>query len=385
VTIWGRLRHNSTGCSVAPVTAGPRTPNHLAEADRVQAKIILESQARCAAQPAQPWRCNRHTVATAAVPGTLETEEGHDQVLISLDPEFTPAAPVGHDLGSAFGNLNRAGILCLNFPPGHPAIRAPRTGKCGRTRSLRCSLAVQTANREKGRPGFSSTPASATAVRRVANPLSVGYIGRDSLPCSGPDRFPLGHGVSNVGWGETGTRNHRSRPGESPLRGLADHPRPLSRLRGLAAGARRPDHLWPGPSSRNRALVPPTVAPLGPCPRPPVRLTPDAETAPPKSWPSAGDWEAAVHRAGVNLLWRWAIRSSPASSVNETSPQDRPSTMWGRCSGNAERPCKARRRRPYRRTRRQAGPDNRAAWPPQNAARDLVTALKGGATRPRLP
>src|SRR5258706_13526754 len=56
--------------------------------------------------------------AATATPGTLEINEGHDRVLLRLDSELNPAAPVGHDLGAAFSNLVEQ-AFAATFP-GHP-------------------------------------------------------------------------------------------------------------------------------------------------------------------------------------------------------------------------------------------------------------------------
>ena len=56
--------------------------------------------------------------AAAPTPGTLAEDGAHDRVLVSLDPSFSPAAPVGADLAAAFGNLIDQAFSATY--PGHP-------------------------------------------------------------------------------------------------------------------------------------------------------------------------------------------------------------------------------------------------------------------------
>jgi len=91
--------------------------DHLSEVDRVQARAILESQ-RNALREGLRRAIQEAYGASPASPGTLIEDPSHDRVLISLDRGFSPAAPVGADLGAAFGNLIDQAYSSTY--PGHP-------------------------------------------------------------------------------------------------------------------------------------------------------------------------------------------------------------------------------------------------------------------------
>src|SRR5699024_1937643 len=76
----------------------------LAPADRSQARIILENQ-RDALRDILRGAVQEAYGAARVTPGNLDVDEAHDRVLISLTQEFSPQAPVGHDLEAAFTNL----------------------------------------------------------------------------------------------------------------------------------------------------------------------------------------------------------------------------------------------------------------------------------------
>jgi uncharacterized protein DUF6079 len=157
--------------------------NHLAEADRVQARIILETQRDALRQRLRQAIQEAYGAATPT-PGTLETVEGHDRVLFSLNPEFNPTAPIGHDLASAFSDLIDKAFVAVF--PGHPRFE-PEDREV-RTNELTAVLqAVEAARQDPDGRVFIDS-AKREAVRRVGNPLGVGHMGETHF-LFGADRF----------------------------------------------------------------------------------------------------------------------------------------------------------------------------------------------------
>ena len=97
--------------------------DHLSEVDRAQARAILEIQ-RTALREGLRRAMQESYGAAAPTPGTLAEDAAHDRVLVSLDPGFSPAAPVGADLGAAFGNLADQAFSATY--PGHPRFEPAR-------------------------------------------------------------------------------------------------------------------------------------------------------------------------------------------------------------------------------------------------------------------
>lgn len=157
--------------------------NHLAEVDRVQARIILETQ-----RESLRGRI-RHAIqeaygAAAATPGTLRPQQGHDAVLHSLHREFRPSAPVGIDLDAAFRNLIDQSFTAIF--PGHPLFEPddrPVTPS-----ELKAVLAAVEAARQDPDGRAFVEPNRREAIRRVANPLGVGHMGETHF-LFGSDRF----------------------------------------------------------------------------------------------------------------------------------------------------------------------------------------------------
>ena len=98
--------------------------NDLPVADRAQARSILENQ-RDALRERLRRVIQEAYGAAKPTPGNLDLDEGHDRVLRSLNPEFNPQAPVGHDLAAAFSNLVDQ-VFTTSFP-GSPEVRARAT------------------------------------------------------------------------------------------------------------------------------------------------------------------------------------------------------------------------------------------------------------------
>ncbi|MFJ5594782.1 hypothetical protein ACIQCG_34210 [Streptomyces noursei] len=337
--------------------------NHLAEADRVQAKIILESQ-RDALRNRVSRALQQAYGASAAIPGTLEAEEGHDRVLLSLDPEFTPAAPVGHDLGAAFGNLIEQAFTATF--PGHPRFE-PEDREVRANEITAVLNAVQSANREKDGRAFVETR-QRDAVRRVANPLSVGHMGETHF-LFGPERFrwamEFERAMGRDGLATTDPVQVKS------LRGWISALEPAMGLRPeladliICAWAVQQNRAW---YRHGGPLVPAPV---------PGALTPDAELRPEKL-PSAGDWEAAVLRAGV-IFKAVGNPFLTGSSVNELAQAVLDEV--GECAAQASDLVK-HVEGAYRRLGITAADTGRLAT--ATASRDFVTALKRAPDRVAL-
>lgn len=155
----------------------------LAPEDRSQAKIILENQ-RDALRERMRGAVQEAYGAARPTTGNLDLDEAHERVLISLTHEFTPQAPVGHDLEAAFTNLVDQ-VFSAAFP-GHPKFE-PEDMEV-KPRELNAVLdAVDEAQQDPDGRVFVD-PARRDSVRRVANELGVGYMGETHF-LFGADRF----------------------------------------------------------------------------------------------------------------------------------------------------------------------------------------------------
>jgi hypothetical protein len=156
--------------------------DHLPEADRAQARAILESQAtglrerlRRALQEAYG--------AASPTPGTLVIDDAHDRVFASLDRSFTPAPPVGIDLAAAFTHLVDQAFS--SSYPAHPQFEQPDVAVTKRDLAAVCSHVERATADSEGRVPLEG---DAKAVRRVANALKVG-VATETHFVFGDDRF----------------------------------------------------------------------------------------------------------------------------------------------------------------------------------------------------
>ena len=142
--------------------------DHLSEVDRAQARAILESQ-RTRLREGLRRAVQESYGAAAPTPGTLIEDAAHDRVLVSLDPGFSPAAPVGADLGAAFGNLVDQAFSATY--PGHPRFEPADIEVTVRDLAAVYTHVERAVADQDGRVRLEGDIA---AVRRVANPLQVG-------------------------------------------------------------------------------------------------------------------------------------------------------------------------------------------------------------------
>lgn len=145
--------------------------DHLSEVDRVQARAILETQ-RSALREGLRRAVQEAYGAAAPTAGTVIDDPAHDRVLESLDRGFTPAHPVGADLGAAFGNLIDQAFSSTY--PGHPRFEPAGTEITVRELAAVYGHIERAVGDHDGRVRLE---ADGAAVRRIANALHVGRAG----------------------------------------------------------------------------------------------------------------------------------------------------------------------------------------------------------------
>lgn len=260
--------------------------NDLPVADRAQARSILENQ-RDALRERMRRVIQEAYGAAKPTPGNLDLDEGHDRVLRSLNPEFNPQAPVGHDLAAAFSNLVDQ-VFTTSFP-GHPKFE-PAESEVKGSELQRVLEVVQEAHQDPDGRVFVE-PAKREVLRRIANPLGVGHMGETHY-LFGPDRFPWSMkfarkmGAAGVDLKDPVTVGDLRRwiREEQPPSGLRSEVSDLV----VSAWAVEQGRAW----YRHGA-------PLVPAPKP-GQLTDEIELRP-EPLPSTGEWQRAVTRAATLL------------------------------------------------------------------------------------
>jgi hypothetical protein len=256
--------------------------NHLAEVDRVQAKIILETQ-RDSLRERMRQAVQEAYGAAAETPGTLDRQPGHDRVLFSLHPELNPTAPIGHDLAAAFGNLVEQAFTATF--PGHPRFE-PEEREVRSPELVSVLNAVESARQDPDGRAFVD-PGRRESVRRVANPLGVGHMGETHF-LFGQDRFRWDMLMSTA----------MGRDGLAPNEALD-----VKRMRGWIAAVSPPAGLRPDVSDliicawavlHTRAWYRSGGSIAAPAPG---ALTGDMELRP-EPLPDPDNWRLAVERAG---------------------------------------------------------------------------------------
>jgi hypothetical protein len=260
--------------------------NDLPVADRPQARSILENQ-RDALRERLRRVIQEAYGAARPTPGNLDRDEAHDRVLRSLNPEFNPQAPVGHDLAAAFSNLVDQ-VFTTSFP-GHPKFE-PADSEVKTNDLQRVLEAVQEAHQDPDGRVFVE-PAKRETLRRIANPLGVGHMGETHY-LFGADRFPWSMkfaramGSAEIGMNDSvtvGTLRRWIREDQS-VSGLRPEVADLV----ISAWAVDQGRAWYRHGSA-----------LTPAPRP-GQLTDEVELRP-EPLPSTEDWQAAVRRAATLL------------------------------------------------------------------------------------
>ena len=156
--------------------------DHLSELDRAQARAILETQ-RSALRESLRRAVQECYGAAAPTPGTLAVDTTHDRTLVSLHPGFTPASPVGADLGAAFGNLLDQAFTARY--PAHPRFE-PADAEVAVRNLVTVYEHVQRAVADPD--GRIKLEGDTGAVRRVSTALGIGTVGETHY-LFGDDRF----------------------------------------------------------------------------------------------------------------------------------------------------------------------------------------------------
>lgn len=155
--------------------------DHLSELERIQAKAILDGQRTALREGLR--RTLQQSYGAAAIPGGSGAGAGEDRTLVSLDRAFRPAAPVGADLGAAFGNLIDQAFASTY--PSHPRFEPAETEVAVRDLSAVIAHVERAVADPDGRVRLEG---DISAVRRVANPLGTGKAGETHF-LFGDDRF----------------------------------------------------------------------------------------------------------------------------------------------------------------------------------------------------
>jgi hypothetical protein len=255
--------------------------DHLSEVDRVQARAILESQ-RTALREGLRRAIQECYGAAAPSPGTLAPDGSGERILVSLDPGFSPAAPVGADLGAAFGNLIDQAFGATY--PGHPRFEPADAEVTGRELAAVYAHVQRAVADPDGRVRLEG---DITGVRRVANAIGVGLAGETHF-LFGDDRFnPWGAEFERAA-ARAGLQPHDPvRAGQ--VRDWIEKIRPRLGLRDEVADL----IVLAWAALRQRAWY----QHGGPVPAPrPGSVRPEMELRP-EPLPAPADWQAAAARA----------------------------------------------------------------------------------------
>lgn len=259
-----------------------KNASHLSEVDREQAKAILSGHQR-QLRDGLLRAIQEAYGAAKATPGTLAADSADHPFLFSLDAAFSPANPVGADLGAAFRNLADQAFSATY--PAHP--RFEPGGVPVTVREL--SAVYAHVERVVASPEqWAGIEGDAAAIRRVAGPLGVG-TGAETRFLFGDDRF--------TPWAAEFERA-ANRAGIQPqtavtvmdVRGWIDAMEPkwglLEEVSDLVILA------WAALRTRTWYLH------NAPVPAPaPGKLRPEMELRP-EQLPAADDWARAAERAG---------------------------------------------------------------------------------------
>ena len=157
--------------------------DHLSEADRGVARAILESQRSTLRHELERAIGVAYDAASPTRSDDVQTDAHHDRVINSLARWFTPQPPVAATLGGAFTALVQQAFDASY--PGHP--RFEPADKEVTKREL--AAVMMHVTRALATPdGRVPLEGDINAVRRVANPLRVGWAAETHF-LMGDDRF----------------------------------------------------------------------------------------------------------------------------------------------------------------------------------------------------
>ncbi|WP_091607352.1 DUF6079 family protein [Arthrobacter koreensis] len=275
--------------------------NHLSEVDRQQARGILESQQAALRESLLRVVQQAYGAATPA-PGALMDDPSHVKVLYSLDAEFAPQPPVGATLGAAFHQvINRA---FESSYPGHPRFEPEDKEISPSELKAVASILESAAADPEGRVEYTTDP---RPIRRIANPLEVGYAGETHF-LFGDGRFGPWSAVMERGLSKAGVKD--------------DDPVNVAKLREIIDTVEPPHGLRNEVSDlviigwgllRQRAWFQ-YGSPLPATPQP-GKLQPAMELRS-QPMPTAAEWDAARTVAGGIFGIEVGIYRTPAAVAN---------------------------------------------------------------------
>lgn len=276
--------------------------DHLAEADRAQAKLLLTN--RQTALHARLARAIQEAYGAAArTPGNVDVDPTHTDVLVSLDASFSPAPPVGTDLAAAFTNLLDQAFTALF--PAHPDFQ-PSSEPIRANEITTVLDALEQAHQDPtGRVPID--PGKRDAVRRVVDPLKIANMGQTHLSFDAArfwwaGRFSVAMGAARLPADALVTVDQLRAwiAAEQPAWGL----RPEIADLVIRAWAILEDRAWYRHGTNLPAPTPGTPQFAG-----------DIELRP-EPLPSLVDWSTAITRAGA--VFGWTGNSNlTASAVGE--------------------------------------------------------------------
>lgn len=165
----------------------PQYADHLSEPDRVQARAILESQRASLKHTLDRAIQVAYDAESPTRADDVVIDAGHDEVILSLSRGFSPQPPVAATLEGAFGALLDQAFSATY--PGHPGFE-PGDVEVTKRELLAVHNYVVKALADPDHRVPLEGPEIA-AVRRVANPLGVGWAAETHF-LMGDDRFIWG-------------------------------------------------------------------------------------------------------------------------------------------------------------------------------------------------
>lgn len=257
--------------------------DHLSETDRAQARVILENQH--ASLKERITRVLQQSYgAAAAEANNLVEDAGHTQVLISLNREFSPAEPVGTDLGSAFTNLIDQAYR--SSYPAHPDFEPSNTEITTRQLTTVREYVEKAATDPDGRVPVAS--ADRQTLRRITGPLQLGQA-TETHYLFGDDTVAFWAGELDRGMAKAGLDQHAAVTVQQ-LRRWVEELSPKWGLRTdvcdlvISAWGLLHKRAW---YEANTAI-----------PMPPLGKLKDHHELRPEPLPAQEDWQAALDKAG---------------------------------------------------------------------------------------
>jgi len=157
--------------------------DHLSEADRGIARAILESQRTTLKHELERAIGVAYDAASPTRSDDVQTDAAHDRVINSLVRWFTPQPPVAATLGGAFASLVQQAFDA--YYPAHPHFEPADKEITRRELGVVLAHVSRALSTPDGRVPLEG---DINAVRRIANPLRVGWAAETHF-LMGDDRF----------------------------------------------------------------------------------------------------------------------------------------------------------------------------------------------------